>query len=63
MLIQFFGGMEIKTCYDIDALVCVTRDPGVGTAETNMTVEQVLLNLKALFSFQLAYLCVLPVVP
>lgn len=26
-----------------------TRDPGVGTAETNRIVEQVLLNLKTLF--------------
>ena len=44
------GGVKsVTTCYNIDVLVSVIRDPGVGTANTNRTVEQVLLNLKALF--------------
>lgn len=56
------GWKSFRTCYDIEMLVCVTRYPGVGTAKTNRTAEQVLLNLKAPFSFQFVYLCVLLVV-
>lgn len=51
------GWKPVKTCYDVDVLVCVTRDPGVGTAETNRIIEQALLNLKALFSFHFFNLC------
>lgn len=42
------GWNSLKTAMRLMHL-CATRDPGVGTAETNRIVEQVLLNLKTLF--------------
>lgn len=42
------GWNSLKTAMRLMHL-SATRDPGVGTAETNTIVEQVLLNLKTLF--------------